>query len=106
MEVEVISMWEKALELMTDDEGCNRVKAEGLGELYSSVTFEAEGRGYWDVPGVRCPVGRCPVARCPVSGGPVSGPAINLLPKKFKFFSFFNLHFFIKGVYYSTKKKK
>ena len=53
MEVEVISMWEKALELMTDDEVFNLVKADGLGELYSSVTFEAEGRGYWDVPGER-----------------------------------------------------
>ena len=53
MEVEVISLWEKTLELMTDDEVFNLVKAEGLGELYSSVTFEAEGRGYWDVPGER-----------------------------------------------------
>ena len=53
MEVEVISIWEKALELMTDDEVFNLVKAEGLGELYSSVTFEAEGRGYWDVSGER-----------------------------------------------------
>ena len=51
MKVEVIAMWEKALELMTDDEVFNLVKAEGLGELYSSVAFEAEGRGYWDVPG-------------------------------------------------------
>ena len=53
MEVEVIAIWEKALELMTDDEVFNLVKAEGLGELYSSVAFEAEGRGYWDVPGER-----------------------------------------------------
>ena len=53
MEVEVISMWEKALELMTDDEVFNLVKAEGLGELYSSVAGEAEDRGYWDVPGER-----------------------------------------------------
>ena len=53
MEVEVISLWEKALELMSDDEVFNLVKADGLGELYSSVTFEAEGRGYWDVPGER-----------------------------------------------------
>ena len=53
MEVEVISMWEKALELMTDDEVFNLVKAEGLGELYSSVAGEAEDRGYWDTPGER-----------------------------------------------------
>ena len=53
MEVEVISMWEKALELMTDDEVFNLVKAEGLGELYASVAGEAEDRGYWDVPGER-----------------------------------------------------
>ena len=51
MEVEVIAMWEKTLELMTDDEVFNLVKAEGLGELYSSVAGEAEDRGYWDVPG-------------------------------------------------------
>ena len=51
MEVEVIAMWEKALELMTDDEVFNLVKAEGLGELYPSVAGEAEDRGYWDVPG-------------------------------------------------------
>ena len=51
MEVEVISMWEKLLELMTDDEVFNLVKAEGLGELYPSVAGEAEDRGYWDVPG-------------------------------------------------------
>ena len=53
MEVGVISRWEKLLELMTDDEVFNLVKAEGLGELYSSVAGEAEGRGYWDVPGER-----------------------------------------------------
>ena len=53
MEVEVISLWEKALELMSDDEVFNLVKAEGLGELYSSVAGEAEDRGYWDVPGER-----------------------------------------------------
>ena len=53
MEVEVIYMWEKVLEAMTDDEVFNLVKAESLGELYSSVTFEAEGRGYWDAPGER-----------------------------------------------------
>ena len=46
-------MWEKTLELMSDDEVFSLVKAEGLGELYSSVTFEAEGRGYWDAPGER-----------------------------------------------------
>ena len=51
--MEVISLWEKALELMTDDEVFNLVKAEGLGELYSSVAGEAECRGYWDVPGER-----------------------------------------------------
>ena len=51
MEVEVISMWEKVLEAMTDDEVFNLVKAEGLGELYSSVAGEAEDRGYWDAPG-------------------------------------------------------
>ena len=51
MEVEVISMWEKALAAMTDDEVFNLVKAEGLGELYSSVAGEAEDRGYWDAPG-------------------------------------------------------
>ena len=51
MKMEVISMWEKVLELMTDDEVFNLVKAEGLGELYSSVAGEAEDRGYWDVPG-------------------------------------------------------
>ena len=44
-------MWEKALELMTDDEVFNLVKAEGLGELYSSVAGEAEDRGYWDTKG-------------------------------------------------------
>ena len=53
MEVEVISGWEKLLELMTDDEVFNLVKAEGLGELYPSVAGEAEDRGYWDVPGER-----------------------------------------------------
>ena len=53
MEVEVIALWEKALELMSDDEVFNLVKAEGLGELYSSVAGEAEDRGYWDVPGER-----------------------------------------------------
>ena len=53
MEVEVISVWEKLLETMTDDEVFNLVKAEGLGKLYSSVAFEAEDRGYWDVPGER-----------------------------------------------------
>ena len=53
MEVEVIAIWEKALELMTDDEVFNLVKAEGLGELYSSVAGEAEYRGYWDAPGER-----------------------------------------------------
>ena len=51
METKVISMWEKALELMTDDEVFNLVKAEGLGELYSSVAGEAEDRGYWDAKG-------------------------------------------------------
>ena len=51
MEVEVIALWEKALEAMTDDEVFNLVKAEGLGELYSSVAGEAEDRGYWDTPG-------------------------------------------------------
>ena len=51
METKVISLWEAALELMTDDEVFNLVNAEGLGELYSSVTFEAEDRGYWDTPG-------------------------------------------------------
>ena len=51
MKVEVISIWEKLLETMADDEVFNLVKAEGLGELYSSVAFEAESRGYWDVPG-------------------------------------------------------
>ena len=53
MEVEVISMWEKVLAAMTDDEVFNLVKAEGLGDLYSSVAGEAEDRGYWDVPGER-----------------------------------------------------
>ena len=53
MEIEVISMWEAALAAMTDDEVFNLVKAEGLGELYSSVAGEAEDRGYWDVPGER-----------------------------------------------------
>ena len=53
MEVEVIALWEKSLELMSDDEDFNLVKAEGLGELYSSGAGEAEGRGYWDVPGER-----------------------------------------------------
>ena len=51
MEVEVIAMWEAALAAMTDDEVFNPVKAEGLGELYSSVAGEAEERGYWDAPG-------------------------------------------------------
>ena len=51
MEVEVISLWEKVLEAMSDDEVFNLVKAEGLGELYSSVAGEAEDRGYWDAPG-------------------------------------------------------
>ena len=51
MEIEVIKLWEAALELMTDDEVFNLVKAEGLGELYPSVAGEAEDRGYWDVPG-------------------------------------------------------
>ena len=51
MQVEVIKLWEAALAAMTDDEVFNLVKAEGLGELYSSVTFEAEGRGYWDASG-------------------------------------------------------
>ena len=51
MKVEVISMWEKTLELMTDDEVFNLVKAEGLGELYASVAGEAEDRGYWDAAG-------------------------------------------------------
>ena len=51
MEVEVISMWEKLLERMTDDDVFNLVKAEGLGELYASVAGEAEDRGYWDAPG-------------------------------------------------------
>ena len=53
MEVEVIALWEAALAAMSNDEVFNLVKAEGLGELYPSVTFEAEGRGYWDVPGER-----------------------------------------------------
>ena len=51
MRVEVIALWEKALEAMTDDEVFNLVKAEGLGELYSSVAGEAEDRGYWDATG-------------------------------------------------------
>ena len=51
MEIEVLKLWEAALELMTDDEVFNLVKAEGLGELYSSVAGEAEDRGYWDTPG-------------------------------------------------------
>ena len=51
MKSEVITLWESALELMTDDEVFNLVKAEGLGELYASVAGEAEDRGYWDVPG-------------------------------------------------------
>ena len=53
MEVEVIALWEAALAAMTDDEVFNLVKAEGLGDLYSSVAGEAEDRGYWDVPGER-----------------------------------------------------
>ena len=53
MEIEVLKLWEAALAAMTDDEVFNLVKAEGLGELYGSVTFEAEDRGYWDVPGKR-----------------------------------------------------
>ena len=51
MESKVLSLWESALKLMTDDEVFNLVKAEGLGDLYSSVAGEAEDRGYWDVPG-------------------------------------------------------
>ena len=51
MKVEVISLWEAALAAMTDDEVFNLVKAEGLGELYSSVAGEAEDRGYWDAKG-------------------------------------------------------
>ena len=51
MEIEVIKLWEAALAAMTDDEVFNLVKAEGLGDLYSSVAGEAEDRGYWDVPG-------------------------------------------------------
>ena len=51
MKVEIIAMWEAALAAMTDDEVFNLVKAEGLGELYSSVAGEAEDRGYWDAPG-------------------------------------------------------
>ena len=51
MEIEVISLWEAALAAMTDDEVFNLVKAEGLGELYSSVAGEAEDRGYWDAKG-------------------------------------------------------
>ena len=51
MKVEVISLWERALKAMTDDEVFNLVKAEGLGELYASVAGEAEDRGYWDIPG-------------------------------------------------------
>ena len=53
MESKVISLWEKALELMSNDEVFNLVKAEGLGDLYASVTFEAEGRGYWDATGAQ-----------------------------------------------------
>ena len=53
MKVEAISLFEKALELMTDDEVFNLVKAEGLGELYPSVAGEAEDRGYWDAPGAQ-----------------------------------------------------
>ena len=53
METKVIALWEKALEAMTDDEVFNLVKAEGLGDLYSSVAGEAEYRGYWDAPGER-----------------------------------------------------
>ena len=51
MESEVITLWEAALAAMTDNEVFNLVKAEGLGELYSSVAGEAEDRGYWDAPG-------------------------------------------------------
>ena len=51
MEVEGLKLWEAALAAMTDDEVFNLVKAEGLGELYASVAFEAEDRGYWDAPG-------------------------------------------------------
>ena len=51
MEIEVIKLWEAALAAMSDDEVFNLVKAEGLGELYSSVAGEAEDRGYWDAPG-------------------------------------------------------
>ena len=51
MESKVITLWEAALAAMTDDEVFNLVKAEGLGELYSSVAGEAEDRGYWDAPG-------------------------------------------------------